>query len=178
MTIATRSKELKASRRQPSPPAPKGVAEGVDITATIERVVEGLGYRLVDLEAANHAALLRVFIERADADVNDPNGRINVRDCELVTRQLQQVFAVEDVDYGRLEVSSPGLDRVLKTAADFRRFVGFDAELRLRIPRGVRRRFVGVLHGASDTKVELVVEGTVESFALDELDKARLIPKL
>ena len=154
-----------------------------DLAGTIQSVVEGLGYQLVDLEAANRAAIVRVFIDRPDADVSDPLAGINVRDCELVTRQLQQVLAVEDIDYGRLEVSSPGLDRVLKTAADFRRFVGFDAEVRLRIPRGVRRRFVGVIRGVSGediktSKVDLEVEGAIDVFALDEMDKARLVPKL
>jgi ribosome maturation factor RimP len=95
-----------------------------------------------------------------------------------MTRQLQRVFEVEAIDYGRLEVSSPGLDRVLKRPADFRRFQGEKAEIRLRVPLNGRRRFVGVVRAASDAGVDLEVDGTVVRFEYLNMDKARLVPTL
>ena len=71
--------------------------------------------------------MLRVFIDRAGLPT--PGGGITLEDCERVTRQLQRVFEVEGVEYGRMEVSSPGLDRKLKTAVDFERFAGFEADV-------------------------------------------------
>jgi len=89
---------------------------------TIERTVEGLGYELVDVERLA-AGLLRVTLD-------SPQG-VRLEDCEKVSRQLSHLFAVEDVDYDRLEVSSPGLDRPLKRARDFERFVGSEVQVQL-----------------------------------------------
>jgi ribosome maturation factor RimP len=93
-----------------------------DLFETIERTVEGLGYELVDVERLA-AGLLRVTLD-------SPQG-VRLEDCERVSRQLSHVFAVEDVDYDRLEVSSPGLDRPLKRARDFGRFVGAEMQVQL-----------------------------------------------
>jgi ribosome maturation factor RimP len=151
----------------------------VDVRQVIESTAMGLGYELVDVELANYGRQLRVFIDRADppAAGGDRPG-VTLADCERLTRQLQRVLEVEGVDYRRLEVSSPGLDRVLKKPADFRRFAGSRAEVRLRVPRDGRRRFVGVLRAASDADVDLEVDGAVVSFPFSDLDKARLVPNL
>ena len=82
----------------------------------IEQVVTGLGFELVDIEFSPKGRLLRVFI--------DIERGITVDDCATVSNQLQRVFEVENVDYDRLEISSPGLDRPLKKPADFERFAG------------------------------------------------------
>ena len=158
----------------------------VDVRQVIESTAVGLGYELVDVELANHGRQVRVFIDRAEAGDGDRPGPaqagsppgVTLADCERVTRQLQRVLEVEGVEYGRLEVSSPGLDRVLRKPADFRRFAGAKAEVRLRVPRDGRRRFVGVVRTASDESVELEVEGAVVSFAFSDMDKARLVPNL
>ena len=97
-----------------------GVA--ADLYGTIERTVEGLGYELVDVERLA-AGLLRVTLDR-------PHG-VGLEDCEKVSRQLSHLFAVEDVDYERLEVSSPGLDRPLRGVRDFERFVGSEVQVQL-----------------------------------------------
>jgi ribosome maturation factor RimP len=160
----------------------------VDVRQVIESTAVGLGYELVDVELANHGRQLRVFIDRADGGPVDrpgpyqptPGGDrrgVTLADCERVTRQLQRVLEVEGIDYGRLEVSSPGLDRVLKKPADFRRFAGSRAEVRLRVPRDGRRRFVGVLRAASDEGVDLEVDGAVVSFPFADMQKARLVPE-
>ena len=68
-----------------------------------------------------------------------------LEDCERVSHQLSRLFTVEDVDYARLEISSPGLDRPLRKPADFERFAGEKVSMRMRQPVGGRRQFTGVL---------------------------------
>ena len=104
----------------------------------IERTVQGMGYELVELEFAG-SGLLRVFIDRTEAEP------IRMEDCEQVSHQLTHVFTVDNVDYARLEVSSPGLDRPLNKAADYQRFEGHEITLKLRLPLSGRRNFTGVL---------------------------------
>jgi ribosome maturation factor RimP len=109
------------------------------VTQTIGRTVEGLGYEFVDAERLG-GGLLRVTIDR--------DGGVQLADCERVSRQLTHVLAVENVDYARLEVSSPGLDRPLKHARDFARFAGAEAQVQLYAPlagAGGRRRLHGRL---------------------------------
>jgi ribosome maturation factor RimP len=115
----------------------------------IEQTIGGLGYELVDLERAAHG-LLRVSIDRlASAGPSEGQiaGRIGLDDCERISRQLTHLFAAEQVDYERLEVSSPGLDRPLTAPRDFVRFAGSAIQLQLKAPRDGRRRFRGRLLG-------------------------------
>ncbi|MGZ5725055.1 MAG: ribosome maturation factor RimP [Caldimonas sp.] len=110
----------------------------------IETTVTALGYELVEVERAA-GGLLRVTIDHPAAAAGAPERFITVDDCERVTRQLQHVLEVEGISYERLEVSSPGLDRPLKSAADFRRFLGEQVELTLKTPLSGRKRFRGEL---------------------------------
>lgn len=122
------------------------------VQSVIERTVSGLGYELVDVELAGRG-LLRVFIDLpASAYAPDPTRpadalppSVRMEDCEKVSHQLSHVLTVENVDYARLEVSSPGLDRPLKRPADWRRFEGAEVAIRLREPLSGRRNFEGVL---------------------------------
>ena len=110
--------------------------------AVVEHTVVTMGYELVETERTP-GGLLRVYIDRV---AGDPRGEfIVVEDCEAVTRQLQHVLEVENCSYERLEVSSPGLDRPLKTAADFARFAGQQVNLTLRMPFKGRKRYSGTL---------------------------------
>jgi len=145
----------------------------------VERTVNGLGYELADFEYINHGRMLRVFIEKLhQVDSALSQGGITVTDCEAVSRQLQRVFEVEGIPYDRLEVSSPGLDRKLKKAADFARFTGREASVRLRRAVNGRRNFVGVVRSVEGERVEFEFEGGRMAFDLAELDRARLVPKL
>jgi len=153
------------------------VAQGTNIQQLIESTAIGLGYELVDLELGPRRRRLRVFIDRP-VDEAGAARRITVDDCQRMTRQVQRVLEVEGIDYERLEVSSPGLDRVLKKPAEFRRFSGATAEVRLRVPIDGRRRFVGIIRGATDAGVDLEVEGALLSIAYVNMDKARLVPEL
>jgi len=141
--------------------------------AEIERLiacaVNGMGYELVDFETSPRARLLRVFIDK-------PAG-VSVDDCAEVSHHLTRLFAVENVDYDRLEVSSPGLDRPLKKLADFERFAGQDVQIRLRIPDGNQRNFSGAIVRLRDGRVCIATEGGEREFAFDNIEKARLVPK-
>lgn len=141
----------------------------MDVERLIEQVVTGLGFELVDFETSPKGRLLRVFI--------DIERGITVDDCATVSNQLTRVFEVEHVDYDRLEVSSPGLDRPLKKLEDFERFSGNDAQVRLRMPIGNQRNFVGVLEGVVEGAVLLRTEKGEVSLPFDEIEKARLVPR-
>jgi len=141
-----------------------------DLHSLLDRTVAQLGYELVDLEISNRGKLLRLFIDK-------PEG-INIDDCVLVSNQLSNLLAVEhDIDYDRLEVSSPGLDRVLKKEKDFVRFTGERAQLKLRIPVETRKNFIGILRGVEQESVLLECDGAIEKIALSNIDKARLAPE-
>ncbi len=139
----------------------------MDVLKLVETTVNGLGYELVDFERSGRG-LLRVFIDK-------PQG-ISVEDCEAVSNQLTRLFAVENVDYDRLEVSSPGLDRPLKKEADFARFAGQKVQLKLRMPLDGRKNFVGVIGPVADGVLQLDMDGNKVAIELSNLDKARLVP--
>ncbi len=172
----------------------------------LERTVTGLGYDLVDVERSA-GGLLRVTIDRLPGQVYGTGlgDAVLVEDCEIVTRQLQFLLEVEAVDYARLEVSSPGLDRPLKKLADWQRFVGFDIEVTLREPFQDRYKWRGELvegDGKSAWRLVLPLDKPVSrtaskraakaaaagladeaavaqktlDFLLDEVREARLVP--
>jgi len=137
----------------------------------VQPVVTGMGYELVDVQASNGGRLLRLFIDKP--------GGVGLEDCAAVSRQLSRVFEVEGLDYERLEVSSPGLDRPLRKGADFARFAGHKAEVRMRTPDATgRRRFVGVLRGADASRVEMELDGQTVALELEGIERARLVPEL
>lgn len=138
--------------------------------ATVEKTVTALGYELVDAERSA-GGMLRVFIDKPPA--------ITLDDCERVTRQLRHVLEVEQCDYARLEVSSPGLDRPLKKAADWARFCGETIELTLRMPFAGRRKYQGVLGADGEAWRIVFHDGKAEqalAFTLAEVREARLVP--
>lgn len=144
----------------------------------LEHTVSLLGYQLADFEYSNYGGTLRVFIEKTDQDDSGVSGGIGLADCESVSRQLQRVLEVEGVSYGRLEVSSPGLDRKLKKAVDFARFAGREAQVRLRHPVNGRRNFTGVVRAVEGDRVDFEFDGGRLAFDMSELERARLVPKL
>jgi ribosome maturation factor RimP len=141
----------------------------MDVLKLIETTVNGLGYELVDFERSGRG-LLRVFIDK-------PEG-ISVDDCQIVSNQLTRLFLVENVDYDRLEISSPGLDRALKKEADFVRFAGEKVQLKLRMPLAGRKNFVGIIGTIEAGVLQLDVDGSQVEIELSNLDKARLVPNL
>lgn len=170
--------------------------------ASVEQTVTGLGYDLVDIERSA-AGLLRVTIDMP-YQAGAPEQFVNVEDCEAVTRQLQFLLEVEGVEYKRLEVGSPGIDRPLKTPADFNRFAGTEIDLTLKEAIGVtgsdiaanRKKFRGTLEttdipgtwqivwtdepapkpGQRVSKKRPPAVYQAMQFTLDELREARLAP--
>jgi ribosome maturation factor RimP len=148
----------------------------------VEKTVAGLGYELVDVERAPRG-LLRITIDQPAGKASG----IAVSDCEAVTRQLQFVFEVEGVDYARLEVGSPGVDRPLRKPADFERFAGERVSLVLReaMPGapGGRKKYAGVLaKPAGDGSYVIEYEGKEGPlelrFTLAEVAEVKLAPEL
>ena len=143
------------------------------LIALLEPEVVALGYELVDLEfrPSGKEGLLRLYIDGPDG--------VNLDDCERVSHQVSALLDVEDPIPGHysLEVSSPGLDRVLRTAEHFRRFAG--NRVKLQLAEGVegRRRFTGTLLGLEQDEVLLEVDGENLRLPLSGVEKARLVPQ-
>ncbi|WP_265950264.1 ribosome maturation factor RimP [Dechloromonas sp. A34] len=144
----------------------------MDLNTLLETTVVGLGYELVDVEMSPRGRTIRVFIDTP----GKPSG-VDVEDCAKVSNQLSRVFEVENIDYDRLEISSPGLDRVVKKAEDFERFAGQDIQIKIRIPQGGRRNFQGELLGCKDGKVGLRLEKDDVELEFTNIEKARLVPR-
>lgn len=148
----------------------------MDLNSLLETTVSGLGFELVDVELSPRGRTIRIFI-----DAPEKAGGIDVDDCATVSNHLTRVFEVENVDYDRLEVSSPGMDRVVKKESDFVRFAGQMIQIKLRIPHNNRRNFQGRLLGCEEGQVSLHLsaDGKEENvtLALNNIEKARLVPQ-
>ncbi len=149
----------------------------------IETTVTGLGYELVDFERAERG-LLRVYIDFTAEDAAE-KGPITVEDCAKVSHQLSHVLTVENVNYERLEISSPGLDRPLRKLADFARFAGSEAIVKLKVAlpgTANRKSYQGILHEPNGETLALEFEGkegpALLEFTLADMDKARLVPQV
>jgi ribosome maturation factor RimP len=142
----------------------------MDLYELLDSTLHGLGYELVDVERMSRGGLLRVFIDKP--------GGISVDDCVIVSNHLGRLLAVENVDYDRLEISSPGLDRPLKKPSDFIRFLGESVKLKLRVALKGQRNFAGILREVNDGILKLEVDGKMLDLELRNLEKARLVPKL
>ena len=113
---------------------------------------------------------MRIFIDKADG--------VDIEDCATVSNHLARLLIVEGVDYDRLEVSSPGLDRLLKRPQDFVRFAGERVQVKVRLPLNGRRRFVGKLQSVGEIGIALDADGELVSIAFSDIDKARLVPNI
>jgi ribosome maturation factor RimP len=141
-----------------------------NVTELLERTLPPLGYELVDWEGAPKGRLVRVFIDKPDG--------VTVEDCARVSNHLTRLFAVENVEFERLEVSSPGLDRPLRKASDFIRFAGEEAELRLANPIANAKKLKGVLRGCEAGAVVVETAKGAVTVPLAEIDRARLVPRI
>lgn len=155
-----------------------------DLHTLIETSVTQLGFALVDLEISNRGKMLRVFIDKAKPE--NIKDSVNIDDCVLVSHQLGNLLALEhEIDYDRLEVSSPGIDRVLKKAKDFTRFINERATVKLRVAiieqkdgkDVVKKNLVGFIRGVENDQLLLELDGMVHQIALSNIDKSRLNPE-
>ena len=142
----------------------------MDLQQILETPLPGMGYELVDVELTAQG-ILRVFI--------DKEGGITVEDCATVSNHLSRVFMVEDVDYKHLEISSPGLDRPLKKAADFVRFTGSMVKLKTRLPVDGQKNFIGRIESFDEAAQTIVLafDGKTAQIELSNVDKARIKPE-
>lgn len=133
-------------------------------------VIESLGFRLVECEFVNdHGWILRLYIER-------PEGPVTIEDCQKASRAVSAVLDVEDVVKAKyaLEVSSPGLNRPLKTAADFQKFAGETVRLKTAESMDGRTNYFGTLKGMDGDSILMNVDGVDHRIPMDKLGKARL----
>ncbi len=138
----------------------------------LEPVVRAQGVELWELEyvARRGNGFLRIFI--------DAEQGIDLEACEKVSRAVSALLDEKDpipVEY-TLEVSSPGMDRVLRTAAQFARFIGERASVDMVLPVSGRRRFLGKLLAVTDDELTLEQDGQPVQLRLDGISKARLAP--
>jgi len=143
----------------------------LQIREIAERAASSEGLEVVDVELRGgpRNGVVRVFIDR--------RGGVTHADCETVSRQMGPMLDVEDLMPGayRLEVSSPGLDRKLVTAADYKRVEGRKARIKLRRPQEGRKQFTGLLQGCNESVVMLDSEGEVICLRLEDIESARLV---
>jgi ribosome maturation factor RimP len=154
----------------------------------IEPVLAQSGFELVDLRFVLEQGgwVLRVQADLPLSEVTDlsevPSDRVDLEDCENISRELSAVLDVEDPipQAYHLEVSSPGIDRPLRTAAHFDHFKGSEAKIQLAVPlqtpSGERRNFKGVLKGVVGESVEIDCDGQTFQVAIDDIDHAKLVP--
>ncbi len=134
----------------------------------LEQTVPGLGYELVDVELSP-AKLIRVFIDKAD-------GGVSVDDCAEVSSHLSRVFQVEEIDYNRLEISSPGLERPLKKIADYLRFCGRLVKIKTLELYDNQKVFQGHIYEVSGDNITLELENKqLITFNISGISRARLL---
>ena len=140
-----------------------------DLETLIEKLVMQLGYELVDFETINGGQILRIFIDKGDL--------IDIEDCTKVSNHVNNVLSIEtDYDYERLEVSSPGLDRVIKKLNDFDRFKGQKVKIKTRFAIENRKNFKGILYGTKSESIMIEVDNESLLIDFENIDKARLDP--
>jgi ribosome maturation factor RimP len=145
----------------------------LQIGALLEPGIRSMGYELVGIEyqGGSGGGLLRVYI--------DSEHGISADDCQKVSYQVSGVLDVEDPIPGHytLEISSPGLDRLLFKAQDFERFAGQLVRVRMRMAVNGQRRFKGRLHGIADGMVRIEQDGIEVDLPLEQIEQARLVPE-
>jgi len=148
------------------------------IRSAVSGPVEGAGYELVEVEWKREPGgwVCRLFVDK-------PGDKMSLDDCERVSRQLSAVLDVADVipQAYSLEISSPGLDRPLRTLEHFRRFIGDKAKVRLIAGVDGRRNFTGTIvavpevEGEAPSRVVMDVDGKEYSLPINDLDRANLV---
>lgn len=149
-----------------------------EIAALLAPTVRALGLELLGAEylPAPGGAVLRLYIDVPEAEAGERN--VGIEDCERASREVSAQLDVEDPISGHytLEVSSPGLERPLFGAAQFARFAGEAAKVALKLPQDGRRRLQGRILRVDGEQVAFDVDGNEFVVAVDNIDKARLVP--
>ncbi|MEO5766645.1 MAG: ribosome maturation factor RimP [Casimicrobiaceae bacterium] len=136
----------------------------------LQRTLPPMGYELVDLESTGRGGLVRVLIDKPDG--------VDVNDCARVSNHLTRLFAVENIEFDRLEVSSPGLDRPLTRLTDYERFAGEEAQLTLKSPVDGAKRIKGIVRGADGDNVLVETVKGLQALPFASIGRARLVPRI
>ena len=144
-----------------------------DIEVVIKKVIDSFGYDLWGVEFFlnnKSGPLLRIYIE--------VEGGVDISHCEKVSRQLSAVLDVEKVIKGEytLEVSSPGLDRPLFTENQLKKYIDKEVQVKLIKSQLNRRNFCGIIKDIEDGNLEIMVDGKTKNLAIDNIEKAKLVP--
>lgn len=140
------------------------------IQKILEQTIPGLGYEFVDVEITP-TKLIRVYI--------DKEGGVTIDDCEKVSDHLSNLFLVETIDYNRLEISSPGVDRPLKKIEDYTRFTGKKVKVKSRELIDDQKIFQGIIKSIDDNLITLELDdGSTLSLSFDNISRARLVFEL
>jgi ribosome maturation factor RimP len=154
------------------------------LISIIEPVAQAAGLELVDLRFLLEQGgwVLRVCVDLpidpavpADQLASD---RVDLLDCENLSRELSAVLDVDDPipQAYSLEVGSPGIDRPLRTPAHYRYFAGTEAKVQMAVPVGERRNFRGIVIGATDDTVTIDVDGQRFELPIADIEHAKLVP--
>lgn len=153
------------------------------ISDLLAPTVASLGLELLGVEylPSPGGAIVRLYIDIPEAETSregEAPRAVGIDECEAVSREVSAQLDVEDPISGNytLEVSSPGIDRPLFTAAHFRRFLGASAKVVLRLPQDGRRRLQGRISSVEDDAVVFDLDGAAFTVAVDNIEKARLVP--
>ncbi len=139
------------------------------IKEILDKTIPGLGFELVDVEYTP-AKLIRVFI--------DKDGGITIDDCEIVSNHITKLFLVEEIDYNRLEVSSPGLERPLRKLQDFTKFIGKLVKVKTCEVINQQKVFEGTIAEVDGETIKLNVDGSLSvSIEFSNISRARLVFK-
>ena len=149
------------------------------IVARVAPALAELGLECLGVEwnAGHGGGLLRVYIDSLQHE-GDAANAVSVDDCEAASREISALMDVDDPIPGHyvLEVSSPGIERPLFTAAQFARFLGQDAKVTLKLPRDGRRRLRGKIATVDGKRIGMEVDGVRMDIADDEIESAHLVP--
>jgi len=139
----------------------------MNIHSILEKTIPGLGYELVDIEISP-AKIVRVFIDKPDG--------VTIEDCENVSHHLSKLLLVEEIEYNRLEISSPGVERPLKKLEDFIRFNGQTVKVKLHELINEQKVYQGKIIEVQGNTIKLSIEkDEILTIDFDNLARARLV---
>lgn len=145
----------------------------------IQPIITALGYVLwgTELHQSGKHTILRIFI---DLPLGDERSGVNIDDCGAASSEISALLDIENPIAGvyNLEVSSPGLERLLFNIEQYQRYIGELICIKLQQPQNGQRKFVGKLHTAFDEKIELIVDSKIIAFELANISKANLSIKI
>lgn len=138
----------------------------IKISKLLEQVIPNLGYDLIEVEITP-AKIIRIFIDKISG--------VTIDDCEIVSKHVSNLFVVEEIDYNRLEVSSPGLERPLKSLTDFNKSISKLVKIKTKEAINNEKVFIGTIVAINDNLITIKTNNTDLVINFDNINKARLV---